>query len=196
MSPDKPDMPLLYYCMVLVISFLCCGDVKADIYRFRDESGAWHFSNIKSDTRYRIFIRTSNMPGNRYIINYSSIINEAAGKYDVDAHLIKAVIMAESSFDPNAVSKKGARGLMQLMPETAVDMQVEDPFDPEENIFGGTKYLRQLLETFNHDKKLALAAYNAGPKRVKDYNSVPPISETEHFVGKVLKYYRKFREKQ
>ena len=136
------------------------------------------------------------MPGNRYIINYSSIINEAAGKYDVDAHLIKAVIMAESSFDPNAVSKKGARGLMQLMPETAVDMQVEDPFDPEENIFGGTKYLRQLLETFNHDKKLALAAYNAGPKRVKDYNSVPPISETEHFVGKVLKYYRKFREKQ
>jgi soluble lytic murein transglycosylase-like protein len=102
--------------------------------------------------------------------------------------------MAESSFDPNAISKSGAQGLMQLMPPTANDMEVHNPFDPEENIFGGTKYLSLLLKRFNQDKKLAIAAYNIGPSVVANQNSVPRIPQTRRFVEKVMKYYSEFKK--
>jgi soluble lytic murein transglycosylase-like protein len=169
---------------------------SADIYGFKDENGIWHFTNVKSNTRYRLFLRTGKIEGKQYIITYDTIINNASKKFGVESRLIKAVIMAESSFNRNAVSKSGAQGLMQLMPITADDMNVGDPFDPEENIYGGTQYLSLLLKKFNHDKGLALAAYNAGPKTVNKHNSIPPIPQTEKFVSRVMRYYTEFEGKE
>ena len=181
---------IIMACLFIASSVL----TYADIYRFKDEKGVWHFTNIKSDTRYRFYMKTGGLKGKQYIINYDTIIERAAKRFGVDSKLIKAVIMAESSFNPDAVSKSGAQGLMQLMPPTAHDMKVENPFDPRENIFGGTKYLSILLKKFNQDKRLAVAAYNAGPTVVANHNSVPPIPQTEHFVEKVMKYYGEFRK--
>ena len=100
--------------------------------------------------------------------------------------------MAESGFDPKAVSKKGAQGLMQLMPETANELDVGDPYDPEENILGGTRYLSRLMERFNNDMELAIAAYNAGPEKVDKYNGVPPYEETKTFIKRVMGFYEQY----
>ena len=188
---------LLPCCIVMSILFslfFSFISAQADIYRFKDENGVWHFTNIRSDKRYRLYIKTRRMKGKQYIQNYDTIIQRAAKEFDVDSHLIKSIIMAESSFDPNAISQSGAQGLMQLMPPTANDMKVDDPFDPEKNIFGGTKYLSLLLKKFNHDKKLAIAAYNVGPSVVESNNSVPLIPQTRRFVEKVMKYYYEFKQ--
>lgn len=120
---------------------------------------------------------------------YASVIGEAAQKYNVDPRLISAVAEAESSFTQNAVSSAGAVGIMQLMPETAASLGI-NPYDAAENIDGGTHYLRQMLDTFGGDVKKAVAAYNAGPQAVKDYNGVPPYRETQGYVDKVLNLYR------
>ena len=168
--------------------------IEADIYRFRDKNGVWHFTNIRSDPRYRLYIRTRGIKGKQYIKKYKAIIHKAADQFDVEPHLIKAIIKAESYFDPNAISKSGAQGLMQLMPSTADDMMVNNPFDPEENILGGTRYLSLLLKRFKQDKRLAIAAYNVGAKIVEKHNSVPPIPQTRRFVERVMKYYSEFRE--
>ncbi|MDY6880530.1 MAG: lytic transglycosylase domain-containing protein [Thermodesulfobacteriota bacterium] len=166
----------------------------ADIYRYEDENGVSHFTNIKGDTRYRLFIRTPKKTPAQYIQQYGSIINQAASRFRVDPHLVKAVIKAESDFDHQAISHKGAKGLMQLMPETADTLEVKDPFDPEENIFGGTRYLSLLLKRFKNNKRLAVAAYNAGPERVEKHNGIPPISETEAFVKRVMNFYQSFKK--
>jgi soluble lytic murein transglycosylase-like protein len=168
---------------------------EADVYCFKDKNGVWHFTNIRSDPRYRLYVKTPEVNGKQYIKKYDVIIHRASEQFGVDAHLVKAVIMAESSFDPNAISKSGAQGLMQLMPFTAEDMKVNNPFDPQENIFGGTRYLSLLLKQFKQDKKLAIAAYNAGAKIVANHNAVPPIPQTRRFVEKVLKYYMEFRKR-
>ncbi|MEE4239871.1 MAG: transglycosylase SLT domain-containing protein [Desulfopila sp.] len=124
---------------------------------------------------------------------YDRIIRYYGVRYDIDPHLIRAVIRTESAFDARAVSKKGAQGLMQLMPETAKELRVGDPFDPEANINGGTRYLRYLLNTFKQDLRLALAAYNAGPTLVKKKQAIPQIPETVQYVDRVLKYYRDYK---
>lgn len=126
--------------------------------------------------------------------SYNPIIHKAADAYKIDPALIKAVIMAESRYNPNAVSKRGARGLMQLMPATAEALGVTDLFNPEDNIFGGALYLKTLIDKFNGDIKLALAAYNAGSRYVKKYGGVPPFKQTRLYLNKVFKYHQLFKE--
>lgn len=177
-------------CLVALIFF--SRNIYADIYRYTDEKGVRHFTNIKTDVRYRLFIRSAKKTPLAYIKEYDYLISQASERFGVDPMLIKAVIKAESAFDYNAVSQKGAQGLMQLMPGTADEMMVEDPFDPEENIFGGTRYLSRLLKRFNNDTNLAVAAYNAGPENVDLHKGIPPFPETETFVKRVMDYYQKF----
>lgn len=181
--------------LVIMGWFLSLGSasqVRGDIYRYRDSDGVWHFTNVKKDSRYRLYIRERDKNPREYIRSYEKVIARAGKEYGVEPSLIKAIIKAESDFDHRAVSQKGARGLMQLMPDTAVQMEVRDSFDPEENILGGTRYLSELLERFGLDLEKAVAAYNCGPERVEVHNGVPPIPETTDFVRKVMGYYRQF----
>jgi soluble lytic murein transglycosylase-like protein len=119
-------------------------------------------------------------------VPYSAQIRNAAGTYGLDPALVASVIAAESNFNSRAVSKKSALGLMQLLPETAAQMSVRNAFDPVQNIDGGTRYLRQLLDRYGQDLTLALAAYNAGPKRVDFYHGIPPLAETRSYINRVL----------
>ncbi|WP_409253444.1 lytic transglycosylase domain-containing protein [Bacillus sp. SCS-153A] len=121
--------------------------------------------------------------------SFDQIINRAAEKYNLPKKLIRAVISQESSFNPDAVSHAGASGLMQLMPATARSLGVTDVFDPEQNVFAGTKYLRQMMDKYNGNLELALAAYNAGPGNVDKYNGIPPFKETMQYVRKVSSNY-------
>ncbi len=126
---------------------------------------------------------------------YRDLVEAAAKRYNMDADLITSVIAVESNFDPKAVSRKNARGLMQLLPETAAQLGVKNIDDPAENIDGGTRYLRFLLEKYNNDLSLALAAYNAGPDKVQLYGTVPPYSETISYVRRVKRGYDKGKSK-
>lgn len=169
------------------------------MYTFVDENGVVHFSNVPNDPRY---VRVDRVSPRRYrtksgrLVNpreYDHDIRRAGRRYRVDPLLIKAVIKAESNFDHLAVSRKGAQGLMQLMPATARDMRVDDPFDPKQNIRGGTRYLRKMLNIFHDDTKLALAAYNAGPEKVKKRGAIPQFPETMDYVQRVLRNYRRYQ---
>jgi soluble lytic murein transglycosylase-like protein len=122
-----------------------------------------------------------------------SLVQQNAATWQVDPALVKAVIANESGFDANATSKVGAQGLMQLMPETAQRLGVRDPYDPQQNVAGGTRYLRGLLDRFGGDARLAVAAYNAGPGAVEKYGDVPPYAETQNYVQNVLASYDRYR---
>ncbi len=165
----------------------------ADIYRYVDEDGVIHFSNVPTHFRYRLYISETKLDYKSYFDRYDKIISQAARKHDIDSSLIKAVIRAESDFDKYAISRKGAEGLMQLMPETAKDLAVRDPFDPRENIQAGVRYLKRQLKNFQNDVALALAAYNAGENAVRRYgHRIPPYEETRTFVDRVLRYWDEF----
>ena len=141
-------------------------------------------------------MKTAVKNANLFISQHGYIIKQASKQFGIDPYFIKAVIKAESGFDHQAVSKAGAQGLMQLMPRTASDMDVENPFDPKENIFGGVRYLSLMLKRFKNNKRLALAAYNAGPKNVEDYKGIPPFPETRAFVDKVMQFYTAYKSKK
>ena len=175
---------------------LLAGVARADIYAYKDANGVWHFTNVKTDRPYRLYMRTYEKKTKEFIKKYDGIIRQASDRFSVDPDLVKAVIRAESAFDHRAVSRKGAQGLMQLMPDTADKMDVSNPFNPEENIFGGTRYLGMLMDRFNNNKRLALAAFNAGPESVEAYKGIPPFPETQTFIKRVLQYYEEYRKKQ
>ena len=172
----------------------------ADIYKYVDEDGVLHLTNVPSipNAKYVLILKEKRIHFNSDIdVNkYDHLITKASNKYKIDQALIKAVIKAESNFNHQAVSPVGAQGLMQLMPATAYALQVEDVFHPENNIEGGARYLRYLLNTYRGDLQLALAAYNAGETAVAKYNnSVPPFRETQNYIKRVLSYYDDFRKK-
>ena len=133
-------------------------------------------------------------PGEPVLLPYDRIIHEAAGRYDVDADLIAAVIMTESQFNPGAVSKKGAKGLMQIMPVTADALDLTNVYSPEDNIHAGSRHLKWLLGRFDGDVRLALAAYNAGVQNVVMYKGIPPYRETQAYVIKVMEWYSAIKE--
>jgi soluble lytic murein transglycosylase-like protein len=124
---------------------------------------------------------------------FHPIILQAASRHEIDPALVKAIIMAESGYNPNAISQRGAKGLMQLMPSTAEALGVEDVFNPEQNISGGVRYFKKLVNRFDGDIKLALAAYNAGSKKVRYYQGIPPYKSTHHYIEKVFKYYKQYK---
>lgn len=180
--------------------------VRADIYTYTDAKGITHFSNVPDNKLYRLILETQRQGGDSPMRSrpvqailadkqrFAPLVEETARAYQVDSALLHAVITAESGYNPRAVSKKGAQGLMQLMPETARRYGVADSFDPAQNIRGGARYLRDLLQMFGNNMELAVAAYNAGEKAVANYgNRIPPYRETLAYVPKVMKLQRKYQ---
>lgn len=155
----------------------------ADIYRFVDKDGVIHLANVPKSGAYK---RVMKEPAPPAMLHYDRIIQSKSAKYNLDPSLIRALITAESNWDSKAISQKGAIGLMQIMPETASDMQISNPFDPEQNIEAGSRYIRLLLDRFDGDLELAIAAYNAGPSTVERAGGIPRITETRQFLDNVL----------
>jgi soluble lytic murein transglycosylase-like protein len=185
---------------------------SADIYQYVDAQGVIHFTNIRNDPRYRVYIRGDKaLRANGYagsptgiavppserdplrFTRYDEWIHDAATLYQIPEQLVRAVIKVESDYDPRAVSVSGARGLMQLMPDTAMRLEVHDIDDPRENIFGGVRFLRILANDFNGDLELTIAAYNAGGGAVIQYGGIPPFAQTQNYVVKVTRYYHRYR---
>lgn len=168
------------------------GSVSAEIYHYIDSSGTMHFTNVPTDPRFkRLKPEKSGAVTPRKMDPdiLEALIMQASEAQQLSPALIKAVIRAESGFDPMALSSSGAQGLMQLMPATAGDLNLEDPFDPKENIHGGTRYLRYLLDRFDQDLRLAIAAYHAGPGTVSKHGGVPPIEKTKNYIKTVLRFF-------
>jgi len=176
----------------LVTTFLFAVSAGGDIYRFIDNKGIIHFTNVPtySDYRYSIYLNESS-DGIACLSNheYDTYIAEAARKHLLPFSLIKALIKVESDFDPIAVSRSGALGLMQIMPDTLKELNIINPFDPRENVLGGSLYLKRLIKRFDGNMPLALAAYNAGGQKVIQYKGIPPFPETQGFVRKVMQYF-------
>ena len=207
LSGLKSSRALRSAIVLLPALVLSSGVSQAHIYRTVDASGTTIFTDVKpTQGRWEIVVRDkpaavqnqSAQDPHRYTVQtpsrYASQIQAAALAHNVDAALIHAVITAESGYNPSAVSKAGAVGLMQLMPETASRYNVTDSRDPGQNISGGVRYLRDLLQMFNNDLRLTIAAYNAGEQAVMKYgNRIPPYRETVAYVPKVMKFYERYR---
>lgn len=184
-------------CLILIaLVIVSPALVHADIYMFIDSNGVIHFTNVPTSSDYTLYIKERPKKKGRSASSsaYDPLIQKAATAFDMDFHLIKAVIQAESAFDPDAVSKKGAKGLMQIMPDNFDMLSIQDPFDPEQNIMGGTQYLKTLMQRYDGKLPLALSAYNAGPEAVDRYKAIPPFPETQSYVSTVMKTYYSLRD--
>jgi soluble lytic murein transglycosylase-like protein len=205
MGQSSRPSPSRYSSLVLaslgaLVATISPASSRADIYQSVGPDGVVSFTNTKSpgaklyqksQAKAAVFMPADTSP-ERYT-RYDSWIREAATLYQIPEALIRAVIRVESDFDPRAVSPANARGLMQMIPETAERMLVTDVFDPRQNIFGGVRYLRVLANTFNGDLALTVAAYNAGEGAVIRHGGIPPYPETQDYVVKVIGYYRSYR---
>ena len=185
--------------LILLSGILALGLVfpslsSTEIYKYVDGDGVLHLTNVPNG-KYNLVLKEGWVPfylDSADLEKYDPLIWRAAEKYGVDYALVKAVIKAESNFNPRAISNAGARGLMQLMPETANALRVNDPFHPEDNIEGGVRHLRYLLDLFKGNLHLVLAAYNAGEEAVFRYNDIPPYRETRTYIQRVLKHFRNY----
>lgn len=188
------NITIFLFLGVLAIGLPCPSLSFADIYKFVDEEGVIHFTNVPTDGKYKLVLKEKPVQFNLGpdFEKYDSLIWTTAEKYNLDYTLVKAVIKAESNFNHLAISRVGARGLMQLMPGTAYSLGVYNSFHPQENIEGGVRYLRYLLNLFKGNLPLALAAYNAGEKAVARHNRIPPYQETQTYVRRVLHYFQKY----
>ena len=186
----------LFWLAALALTLFFPAQTLADIYKYVDEEGVIHFTNVPTDGKFKLFYREKPVHFQSelglQLEKYDHLIFKASEKYNVNYNLIKAVIKAESNFNPQAVSRAGARGLMQLMPKTAYAYQVQDSFEPESNIEGGVRYLRYLLNLFQGDLYLALAGYNAGENAVIKNKGIPPYPETRTYVQRVLRFYQEY----
>ena len=182
------------------------GPARASIFRFTDEQGVVHYSNVPVDSRYEIFLVTPEADPTKPPIplttlihrseKFTGLIDSAARINRVEPYLVRAVMVAESGCDPNATSRRGARGLMQLMPATARQYGARNVLDPEQNIRAGTRYLRDLLDHYKNDIELVLAAYNAGPAAVDQHaGAIPPFRETLAYVPRVMRIYHELSDR-
>ncbi len=196
MKPAKRKKILYGLGLILILFAGSCLNALADIYMYIDSNGVLHFSNVPTSSQYRLYIkeRPGRTPDGVNPRGYDRIIREAARRHGLSEPLIKAIIKAESNFNPRAVSKKGAKGLMQIMPKNFNSLNIRNPFNPRENIMGGAKYFKKMHTRYKGKLPLALAAYNAGPTMVDKYKTIPPFPETRNYVEKVMKYYYVFKK--
>jgi soluble lytic murein transglycosylase-like protein len=197
---------------LLLLGCGLCRPGWGNIYAFTAEDGTVSLSNVPTDSRFTLLVGVPEQakataqpaagrrgkPGlaktDTRVAGYDTIVEEVSRAYGLESALLHAVISVESRYDPKAVSRKGAIGLMQLMPQTAKRYGVADAFDPLQNLHGGARYLRDLLGMFNNNVSLALAAYNAGEQAVvKHGNRIPPFSETQRYVPLVLDFYKRYQ---
>ncbi len=183
---------------VLILPLFFPFLTTADVYKYVDQNEVIHLTNVRpAGAHFKILIREGGAdlkPESGSFAHYDALIARTAGKYGVDGTLVKAMIKAESNFDSKAVSKKGARGLMQLMPKTAARLGVGDCFHPSDNVEGGTRHLSYLLDLYRGNIPLALAAYNAGEGAVAKFGGIPPYLETRTYIASVLDHYGRYRE--
>ena len=194
--------------LLLLVLAISAGIAHADIYRYVDADGTVHFTNVPQDSRFKVYLKEKRTPDpvtdtlaseirhydDKDRARYAKPIQDAAKATRLEPALIHAVISAESGYNPLARSRKGAAGLMQLMPETAKRYGVKNRLDPAQSISGGARYLRDLMQMFNNDLQLVAAAYNAGENAVlRAGNRIPPYQETMTYVPRVMTYYKKYR---
>jgi soluble lytic murein transglycosylase len=190
-------VPLCVSLLALAVVVTPAG--AGSMYQFVDDQGVIHYTNVPGDPRYS-FVRKDPEPAiarpaaeggslSRGLRAFAHVIRAAAERHGVDTRLVEAIVQTESAGNPTAVSPKGARGLMQLMPERAAELGVRDSFDPTQNVDGGVRHMRDLLQRFGGDVTLALAAYNAGEAAVRSYGGVPPFAETREYVRRVRQMY-------
>jgi soluble lytic murein transglycosylase-like protein len=190
-----------YWCIFALLLMASVASANAKIYSYIDEQGVRHYTDVPDSNRYRLLVmrpQDRTVSGDRYdarllarAAQFDAIIEHAASIAAVQPNLLRAVIVVESGFNPRAVSKRGAIGLMQLMPATAARFGISDSYDPRQNVTAGARYLKFLLDRFAQDVSLALAAYNAGENAVdRNGGQIPPFSETMAYVPRVLKIFR------
>lgn len=191
--------PVPLFAALLSLAVMADPAMAGSTYRYEDGDGVVHYTNVPSDPRYG-FVRRDPEPAKpaaaepRETVGrgwraFAHVIRAAARRYGVDTRLVEAIVQTESAGNPTAVSPKGARGLMQLMPERAAELGVRDSFDPVQNVDGGVRHMRDLLQRFRGDVTLALAAYNAGEAAVRAYGGIPPYAETREYVRRVRALY-------